>query len=391
MSIGSPEERLRAHGARTQKGPLPALVLIDPRRWTEPAPRRRWVVQDWIPHETVTALYGDGGIGKSLLAQQLLTSVAMDLPWCGMPVTPGRALGIFCEDPEAELQRRQEAINRPFGIEMSELSNLRLLSRLGENNAMVSYEGANRELTTFAAQVTEACEDFRPSLLVLDTAADLYPDNENDRSKVRWFIGSLARLAITHQCAIVLLAHPSQSGLATGQGTGGSTAWNNTVRSRLYLDLPDAEDPDARLLRRMKANYAARGGEVRLRWDAGALRAEGGHGNMPDETGSDGLSWDVIETLFRSIDAAWKEGRPLSTASQTKDDGRWFPLVAKERHKVPIKTARTLVAKWCATGWLTTETVDLKTKVKGLKVLHWLRPGAAPPPLPGEVSNDEGE
>ena len=375
MHAASPEERLRRAGARTQSGPLPDLVLLDPRCWTEPAPPRRWVVADWIPDETVTALYGDGGIGKSLLAQQLLTSVALGLPWCGMPVTPGRSLGIFCEDPEAELQRRQQAINASLGTTMAALADLRLLSRLGEDNSMVRYEGSERDLTAFAKQVAKACETFRPGLLVLDTAADLYPDNENDRGKVRWFIGSLSALALKVRCAVLLLAHPSQSGLATGQGTGGSTAWNNTVRSRLYLDLPDPEDQGARLLRRMKANYAARGGEVRLRWSEGVLRPE-----APEDR-KDGLSWETIRALFEAIDEAWKKGRPLSTVKQTRLSGRYFPAVARKLHQVPEKLALRLAEDWIINKYLAVDLADAKSHARGLKVLRWLQPNGdeAPP------------
>ncbi|MFT8245542.1 AAA family ATPase [Roseomonas sp. BN140053] len=375
MRAASPEERLRDHGARTQKGPVPQLVLIDPRNWKGFAPPRRWVVQDWLPANAVTALYGDGGIGKSLLAQQLLTSMALHLPWCGIDVSGGRALGIFCEDSEEELQRRQEAINNQLGVRMADLADLRLLSRLGEDNAMVSFDKEQRSLTEFAEQVSAACEDFRPALLALDTAADLYPDNENDRSKVRWFIGSLAKLALQHRCGVLLLAHPSQSGLATGQGTGGSTAWNNTVRSRLYLDRPDAEDQDARLLRRMKANYAARGGEVRLRWHEGVLRSEG------SEAREDGASWDTIRALFRAIDEAWNAGKPMSLVKQTRSSGRYFPTIARKLHQVPEKQAAQLAEDWIINRYLSVDLADAKTHARGLRVLRWLGPnGAEAPP-----------
>ena len=43
---------------------------------TDPPPRR-WIVRDWIPYGGVTGLYGDGGIGKTLLAQQLQSGTAL--------------------------------------------------------------------------------------------------------------------------------------------------------------------------------------------------------------------------------------------------------------------------------------------------------------------------
>ena len=74
---------------------------------------------------------------------------------------------------------------------------------------------------------------------------------------------------------MVLTTHPSLSGRAKGTGESGSTAWNNAVRSRLYLtaakDDEDDEDRDWRTLQRKKGNYAAAGGEVRLHWRNGVF------------------------------------------------------------------------------------------------------------------------
>ena len=74
----------------------------------------------------------------------------------------------------------------------------------------------------------------------------MYPANENDRAKVRQFVGILRGLALRQRCAVMLLGHPSLTGLNTGTGTSGSTAWNNSVRSRLYLEriVRDGYEPD---------------------------------------------------------------------------------------------------------------------------------------------------
>jgi hypothetical protein len=66
--------------------------IIDPRNWSgKPLPAREWLVENWIPMNHVTALYGDGGMGKTLLAQQLLTSVATGREWLGLGgQTPAR-------------------------------------------------------------------------------------------------------------------------------------------------------------------------------------------------------------------------------------------------------------------------------------------------------------
>ena len=58
-----------------------------------------------------------------------------------------------------------------------------------------------------------------------------------------------------------------------GRGTSGSTAWNNSVRSRLYFTSGKEKDDDAgsdvRELKVMKANYGPEGEVMRLRWQRG--------------------------------------------------------------------------------------------------------------------------
>ena len=111
-------------------------------------------------------------------------------------------------------------------------------------------------------------------MVILDTLADLFGGNEVDRAQARQFVGMLRGLAMQFDCTVVLLAHPSLSGMASGSGQSGSTAWNNSVRSRLYLKrITEADgraevepDPDLRELTTMKANYGRSGGNIEIRW-----------------------------------------------------------------------------------------------------------------------------
>ncbi len=45
-------------------------------------------------------LGGDGGIGKSLVAQQLLTAAAIGQRWLELPTRPCKGIGFFCEDDD---------------------------------------------------------------------------------------------------------------------------------------------------------------------------------------------------------------------------------------------------------------------------------------------------
>lgn len=249
-----------------------ALDVRPASRWADrEIPPRRWVWEGWIPAGQTTALYGDGGVGKTLLAQQLLTAAATGQPFLGQAVSPGRALGIFCEDDEDELQRRQDDINRMLGLGFRELGELYLVSRVGHDNLLMTFDGRDSGvLTGFWHQLAEQVGRVKPALLVIDTAADTFGGNENIRPQVRQYIqGALTRIAAEHHCAVLLCAHPSAAGLSSGEGTGGSTAWSNSVRSRLYLNRDP--DTDRTTLTRKKSNYAAAGEAIDLVWNDGAF------------------------------------------------------------------------------------------------------------------------
>jgi RecA-family ATPase len=270
---------------------LEPLNVIAPTSWEGRAiPDQEWIWEDWIPVGSVTALYGDGGTGKSLLALQLMTACATGKLFLGQDVRPVKAFGVFCEDDENELMRRLSKITVAYDLSFADLGNLRLVSRVGNENLLMTFAADGHGVPTpFFSQVLNAARDFGARLVVIDTAADTFAGNENIRPQVRQFIALLTRLAQTINGAVILLAHPSQSGKASGSGEGGSTAWNNSVRSRLYFKRPgqpdekhaDASasanvDPDLRVLFRAKSNYAAMGVELPAKWERGAFVAATG-------------------------------------------------------------------------------------------------------------------
>jgi len=281
----------------------------------QPIPARQWLVEGLIPSGTVTLLGGDGGTGKSLVALQLAVSTALSGAWLGLPVTPGRALYISAEDDRDELHRRLSDIARVENTTLADLDNLTVRSLAGEDAllAMADRSGKLHQSPLFN-EIDARMRDEAPALVVLDTLADLFPGNENDRAAARQFVGMLRGLAIRHECAVVMLAHPSLSGLNSGSGTSGSTGWNNSVRSRLYLERVKDDgyetDPDARILRTMKANYSRTGGEISLRWQHGVFVAQ------EQETGLDRMAATAkAERVFlKLLRRAQDQGRKVNHA-----------------------------------------------------------------------------
>lgn len=248
-------------------------------KWAgQPAPDREWLVPDYIPNKVVTLLTGDGGTGKSLLALQLAVSVATGTSWLGLNIDrPGKVLFLSAEDDDDELHRRLESICHG---DLSDLQNLMVRSVVDTDPLLATFDKHNRiAMTTLYKSVVDAVKTQRPKLLILDTLANLHSGDENNKAHAMQFVNKLKAIATVYDCAVLLLAHPSQSGMANGSGSAGSVGWNNAVRSRLYLsrikgDDGKEADPDARELATTKANYGRNGGKLDLYWQAGRFAIE---------------------------------------------------------------------------------------------------------------------
>ncbi|MEM6677318.1 MAG: AAA family ATPase [Pseudomonadota bacterium] len=281
----------------------------------KPVPPREWLCEGLIPMNTVTLLAGDGGTGKSLLAAQLAVSVSAGTAWLGREVRQGGAIFVTAEDDVAECHRRLDAIGRMEGIPWGDMARLRVASLAGED-AVLAAPGADGVLGTSAVfrSLEHTIAHDRPAVVFIDTLADAFGGDEIKRTQARQFIGLLRGLAIDYGCAVIVLSHPSLTGMASGTGSSGSTAWGNSVRSRLYLErvIQDGyeSDPDARILRTTKANYGRTGAEISVRYEAGVFVSK------TPETGIDrqAASAKAERVFLKLLDAFNEDGRRVSAS-----------------------------------------------------------------------------
>lgn len=301
-----------------------ALNLIPVTQWQGKEPRpREWAIEGLIPRGEVTALYGDGGVGKSLLALEMQTCIAMGVDFYGHTVTKGGVLGMYCEDSSNELHQRQIDINRKYLLQCDQITDSHVLSRVGMDNLLITFDGkAHGVPTDLWNSLHTEIQRLRPALLIVDTAADTFGGNENVRTEVRQFIQrALGFFAVQYNMAVLLLAHPSLSGMKSG--TGGSTGWNNSVRSRLHF-FRDEDNDQIRRLRVRKSNYASTGSDdtdIMMVWREGAFidLATGGDILEDREAEANRVFLDLLMEVF-------ERGDYVSNVNR----GKYAPKVALE-------------------------------------------------------------
>ena len=201
-------------------------------------PAQRWIVPGLIPDRNVTDLSGDGGTGKTLLALQLCVAVATATDWIGLgvPDTTGTVLYVSCEEEIDEIHRRINNIVAGSGLSIGDLKHFHVADlTVAASTDLARGEHGSLALTALYETLARTLARLRPKLVVLDTRADVYGANENDRGLVRSLVQALRRQCLSSDLAVLLLSHPSLTGINSGTGQSGSTGWGNSVRSRLYL------------------------------------------------------------------------------------------------------------------------------------------------------------
>lgn len=342
-----------------------ALEAIDPADLEGlPVPVRQWIIINWIPLLKVTLLYGDGGTGKTLLALMLAVSVALGRDFLGMRVTQGRVFALLGENDETDTHIALADICRHYGVGLGDLrGRARIASRSSFDNVLMHFEKGTGKHTELFNQLLVEVTDFDADLIILETAADLFGGNENVRGEVRQFVaGCCEALAKQANAAVVLCAHPSVTGLRSGDGTAGSTAWNNSARSRLYLRRDINEDghevhPDFRVLERLKANFAARKDSIGLCWRDGVFVVNDPPQDRPAVT-------DIDQKLIDEVARAFEAGKPWSAHHQAGP--RYIATWIGPNLRQSSRAAKSMLSRLLADGRIMEAKIDAHTHKKGL-------------------------
>lgn len=235
-----------------------------------------WYWAGYIPAAHVTLLGGHGGAGKSTLALHLAACVAMGVEAFGRATKRSRVLFFSAEDPADLVLWRLRRICGRLGFALDEVQQwLQVLDACDLDPVLFAerrIDGMRHGLPTLTYRaLSEYVEREGFGLVIVDNASDVYDADEINRAIVRAFIRCLVQLVRARAGAVLLLAHvdrlTSRAGkLAGGESYSRSTAWHNSVRSRLFLL---ERDPGELELLHQKCNLGPKLPPLRLEWPDG--------------------------------------------------------------------------------------------------------------------------
>ncbi len=294
----------------------------------EPQPH---YVEKWVPAGEVTLMAGHGGGGKSYIALLIAMCVALGLPFSGLVTKQANTLFYSAEDGKGVLLHRLKRICDVLRIDPATLNGkLHLLDASDLDPALhreqKTYVGKEQRInleTPMLGELADLVKRLDAGFVVIDNASDAYDDDEIKRSRVRAFIRSLRTQIARPGRAVLLLAHINKESAKHGKGAGaedysGSTAWHNSVRSRVSLQ----PDDDRTNLVHAKANLGPKAAPVTIEWQGGVpvvLGSEATPGAemakelaRKAEADRDGRDMDALVTLIESFD---QRGERVTTSA----------------------------------------------------------------------------
>lgn len=303
------------------------VVPLDRMDHTEPP---FFWTEEILPAGTVTLLGAHGGVGKTMLALQWSVCVALGLPFMGKHTHPGRVLFYSAEDDGNRVLHRLQKICRHYGIDPHTLKErLRLLDATDIDPALYGemldpLAGGRRSKFATTAnydRLREDAEEFEADFVVIDNASDTYDAEENARARVRAFIRSLNVLAKGRSAAVLLLAHVDKhtaKGEAQGrEGYSGSTAWHNSVRSRLFLSSKDG----ALTLEHQKCNLGPQSAPIVMAWSEGVL-VSSAHATPQDDAVRGFMLNEYAKDVLRLIHEFTERGEFIAQAHTSPYNAR---------------------------------------------------------------------
>lgn len=233
-----------------------------------------------------------------------------------------RVLFFSGEDGAAVLRQRVAKICRALAIDPASLDGKLFLLDASDIDPTLYREQRGKQQGTTETPLLHSLaamvQKLDVGLTIIDNASDVFDGDEIRRAPVRAFVRSLRQRLARPGRAVLLLSHINKASASFGKQAGsedysGSTAWHNSVRSRLSL----TADGDGLKLEHAKANLGAKADPIRLVWHDGVPLVEGSAIDTPATRAAEEMR-DYADklALVALIEDFDRRGERITTSAQ---------------------------------------------------------------------------
>jgi hypothetical protein len=191
----------------------------------------KWLVKDMIPSNSLVAIYGQSGAGKTFLAMYLTAMIGSGREAFGLPTEQGQCVYLALEG-SAGLRRRRDALMQTYDLGADlpvhfVRAQVNLRSTLDDANAIIAAVRAS---------------GLKPKLLVVDTLARAFAGgDENQASEAMAFIAVMGVIQEALDCTVVIVHHAGKN----NAGMRGSSAIRAACDAEIEIQrISDDEAPE---------------------------------------------------------------------------------------------------------------------------------------------------
>jgi hypothetical protein len=274
-----------AHLTAKAGGTVPALRALDPNWLTVVHPSRKFAWSPYFPCGCVSALIGEGAVGKSTLLLTILAHVAAGAPYLGHMTSQGRVVYIAAEDDAQEVLTRLQRVIARAGLTPAQhaaiTKNLEFMPVSGVSLSLLKSEFG---VVYHTPLVNELADMIGTALVVaFDPVSRIHGCEENSNIVSTKLVQAGEVIAAKTGASVVFAHHTGKAAardeLDDAYSARGGSGFADASRSVLRMMAPkpgsssveglelDAEQLAAENIVRLhhaKASYTAKGSDVWL-------------------------------------------------------------------------------------------------------------------------------
>ena len=357
-------------------------------------PRRQWMLGNALLRGQLSVLVAPAGVGKSTHGIARAIAVASGREITGEAVHEQTRVWIYnVEDDLIELKRRLAAALQHYVIDFDEVRG-RIALNSGADEPLIlaklDRHGAVVRQPDVAACIAHIQRE-RIGLFIVDPFVETHEVNENSNEHIKAVAAMYREIGRSTGCAVLLVHHTSKppqgasdshaGNMNTARGASALVGVARVVQTLFAMSAADAErvgadEDEANQFLRLddaKANQSLISGRARWYRRESVELANGDQvgvlvphefaeaAQVPD------ITPDKARQIFTEIERRWNDNEPFSSSGNSDR----FILPYLERQGLKNRIARRLLAGWFSTQMLRSETHNLKTKAKGLRVIKW--------------------
>jgi AAA domain len=354
---------------------------------------RQWLLGNLLCRRALTALYGDGGVGKSALLVGIALSLATREPFLDQHVFERCRVSLLSfEDDKDELRRRVRAGMRHYGISREQLGgNLRCGAITRSDLRLAQTENSEHKpgklVTALEAEIIRHGID----VVILDPFVKIHGLAENDNIAIDFVASLLTGIAIRRNVAVVI-AHHTRKGIADpGNADSGRGASSLKDAARLVYTLTRMSQAEAqkfgvseierRFLIRLDPGKANLAPAIEASWfKLIGVPLDNFTAQYPNgDTVQTVACWtpanpraeidpETEVEIIRRIDNGMENGQRYSPANAAKARAAWS-VVKEMAPKLSVKQCRKVIDSWIKDGKLVDRNYQdpvTRHQVKGL-------------------------